>query len=77
MCSSDLLMFGHPTAKQFAKKRWKQITLDMFPPADVSAAVSLINEDGAFSHIDGIMTQKEGKYDNIKVMYSGERRIKL
>jgi len=71
------LMFGHPTAKQFAKKRWKQITLDMFPPASVNDAVSLINDDGAFSHIDGIMTQKEGKYDNIKVMYSGERRIKL
>ena len=71
------LMFEHPKVNRFAKSRWKQITLDLFAPSTVKQAVELINTHGAFDHIDGIMTQKEGKYDNIKVMYSGERRIKL
>ena len=70
-------MFEHPKVNRFAKSRWQQITLDLFAPNSVQQAVELINTQGAFDHIDGIMTQKEGKYDNIKVMYSGERRIKL
>jgi len=71
------LMFGHPKADQFAKSRWKRITMDLFPPKTVSEAVELINKKGAFNHIDGILTKKEGKYENIKVIYAGERRITL
>ena len=70
-------MFGHPKADQFAKSRWKRITMDLFPPKTVNEAVELINKKGAFSHIDGILTKKEGKYENIKVIYAGERRITL
>ena len=71
------LMLEHPKAAQFAKTKWKRITMDMFSPSTVDEAVNLINTRGAFDHIDGILTKKEGKYENIKAMYAGERRIKL